>query len=519
MKIGGVMPTALISVYDKTGIIPLAQSLIQKGWTLLATGGTLQVLKAHPLPVTEVSSFTGYPECFEGRVKTLHPKVHGGLLFDRQKKQHAEDAQRLGIEAIDLVVVNLYPFEATIQKPGVRFEEAIEQIDIGGPSMIRSAAKNHASVTVLTQPSQYELFLKALEQDQWGETQRRQCAQEAFNHTAHYDRVIADWIASSATTAPSLSLPSKLQLNLIQHQSLRYGENPHQEGAYYQPISGSTHGLAQTHQLQGKELSFNNLLDMEACGRLIESFQTPACVIVKHNNPCGVSLGPDVDTAFDRALACDSISSFGGIVAFNQPVTGTLAQKMIENFWEVIMAPSFSPEALAIFQSKTSLRLMQIQLPWSSAESLDIRSVSGGYLVQDLDRSEVVTADWVIKVEGKSPRPSDEDLNLAQTVAKSVKSNAIVLVKNGQTVGIGAGQMSRIEAVRIACEKAGPCAEGSVLGSDAFFPFPDGVEWAASRGVRSFIHPGGSLRDAEVIAAAQRLGVWLFTTGIRHFRH
>lgn len=258
---------------------------------------------------------------------------------------------------------------------------------------------------------------------------------------------------------------------------------------------------------------------MEACGRLIESFQTPACVIVKHNNPCGVSLGPDVDTAFDRALACDSISSFGGIVAFNQPVTGTLAQKMIENFWEVIMAPSFSPEALAIFQSKTSLRLMQIELPWSSAESLDIRSVSGGYLVQDLDRSEVVTADWVIKVEGKSPRPSDEDLNLAQTVAKSVKSNAIVLVKNGQTVGIGAGQMSRIEAVRIACEKAGPRAEGSVLGSDAFFPFPDGVEWAASRGVQSFIHPGGSLRDAEVIAAAQRLGVWLFTTGIRHFRH
>ena len=512
------MPTALISVYDKTGVIPLAESLVQKGWTLLATGGTLQVLKAHPLPVTEVSSFTGFPECFEGRVKTLHPKIHGGLLFDRHKKHHAEDAQRLGIEAIDLVVVNLYPFEATIQKSGVRFEEAIEQIDIGGPSMIRSAAKNHASVTVLTQPTQYEPFLRALEQNQWGELERRRCAQEAFGHTACYDRAIADWMASSSSTSTT-SLPSSLQLNLIQHQSLRYGENPHQEGAYYQPVSGSTHGLAQAHQLQGKELSFNNLLDMEACGRLIESFQEPACVIVKHNNPCGVALGPEVDSAFHRALACDTVSSFGGIVAFNRSVTASLAQKMVETFWEVIMAPEFSPEALAIFQSKKQLRLIQIQLPWSNPESLDVRSVSGGYLVQGLDQQDMLISNWEIKVKGSSPKPSDQDLYLAQTTAKSVKSNAIVLVKDGQTVGIGAGQMSRVEAVRIACEKAGRRAQGSILGSDAFFPFADGLEWAAAQGVRAFIHPGGSLRDDEVMGVAQRLGVWLFATGVRHFRH
>lgn len=518
MGTGGAMPTALISVYDKTGVISLGEVLARRGWTLLATGGTLQVLQTHGVPVTEVSSFTGFPECFEGRVKTLHPKIHGGLLFDRQKISHVENAQQLGIDPIDLVVVNLYPFEATISQPGVPFEEAIEQIDIGGPSMIRSAAKNHASVTVLTQPAQYESFLNALENKAWGELQRRQCAQVAFDHTARYDRAIADWLAMSPSAHPS-ALPSHLSLNLMQQQSLRYGENPHQVGAYYQSISGSAQGLAQVDQLQGKELSFNNLLDMEACGRLIETLPTPACVIVKHNNPCGVALGLTLELAFDRALACDPVSSFGGIVAFNETVTEPLARTMVENFWEVIMAPNFTPEALRIFQSKKSLRLMRIQLPWSTPESLDIRSVSGGYLVQSLDTHTSLPSQWDIKVKGSSPPPSDHDLLLAHTVARSVKSNAIVLVKDRQTVGIGAGQMSRVEAVRIACEKAGDRAQGSLLGSDAFFPFADGLEWAASQGVQAFIHPGGSVRDEEVIQAARRLGVWLFATGIRHFRH
>ncbi len=512
------MPTALISVYDKTGIVPLAEFLVQQGWTLLATGGTLQALKARALPAIEVSTFTDFPECFDGRVKTLHPKIHGGLLFDRKKKSHTDDTRRLNIEAIDLAVVNLYPFENTIQKPGVGFEEAIEQIDIGGSSMIRSAAKNHASVTILTKPSQYEPFIRAVKEKRWGDVERRQCAIDAFDHTAHYDRAIADWMAQSNTNS-STTLPKSLNLYLIQHQGLRYGENPHQAGAYYQEISADSCGLAKVKQLQGKELSFNNLLDIEACGRLVESFHEPACVIVKHNNPCGVSLGSDIDSAFDRALACDSVSSFGGIVAFNQPVTESLARKMAETFWEVIMAPNFSTEAKEIFESKKQLRLIEIDLPWSSLKNRDIRSVSGGFLVQSMDRHEVLVAKWDVKVQGSGSRPSDRDLYLAQTVVKSVKSNAIVLVQDGQTVGIGAGQMSRVEAVRIACDKAGSRAQGSILGSDAFFPFPDGLELAASKGVRAFIHPGGSLRDPEVIASAQNLGVWLFATGIRHFRH
>lgn len=506
------MKTALLSVFDKTGLVELARGLHENGWRLLATGGTLRVLEAQSIPVIDVAHFTGFSECFGGRVKTLHPKIHGGLLFDRHKEQDVSDAADLSIDPIDLVVVNLYPFESTIAQPGVQEEEAIEQIDIGGPSMIRSAAKNHQSVTVLTHPSQYAVFQEKMLSESWTIEDRKRCAREAFTRTAEYDASIAQWM-----TPHALPLPSKLPLLLSQSQVLRYGENPHQQGAYY-IAPGDRQGLSALKQVQGKELGFNNFLDLDSCLRLLHHMESPGCAIVKHNNPCGVATAADVHQAFVKALASDPVSAFGGVVMFNRPIDTSLAAVLAQSFWEVIAAPSFSQEAIECFKKKTQLRLLELPLSMAAAPR-EIRSVAGGYLVQSGDDVFSQSSDWKLMSEGKMPNPSMDDLTLALQVAKVVKSNAIVLVHHGATVGIGAGQMSRVDSVKIACTKAGDRVLDSVLASDAFFPFRDGVDWASQQGISAIVAPGGSLRDAEVIQAAKDNGIWLYFSAFRHFRH
>ncbi len=513
------MPRALLSVYDKTGLLALAEGLRGLGWDLLATGGTLKALREAAVAVTEVADYTGAPECFEGRVKTLHPKIHGGLLFRREAPAHRADAERLGIAPIDLVVVNLYPFEATLARPGVSNEDCIEQIDIGGPSMLRSASKNFEAVTTLTDPAQYAEFLDRQRAGTWSLEDRRRCALVAFRRTAAYDAAIAAWMASQFEPE-SEHLPDDLTLRLTQRQTVRYGENPHQPAAFYVASGAAPEGIADCDQIQGKELSFNNLLDADAAARLVWQLDAPGCVIVKHNNPCGAAVATHPMEAFQKALAGDPLSSFGGIVAFNRTLGVEVANAMAQSFWEVILAPDFSADALAVFAAKKQLRIMRMPKRWPAAASgLDLRTIGGGFLVQRPDDQFAAFQDWEVKAAPTGTKPVKEDLILAQQLAKAVKSNAIVLVKDGAAVGIGAGQMSRVDSVEIACRKAGDRAKGAVLGSDAFFPFPDGLELAARHGVKAFVEPGGSLRDADVIAAAQKLGVWLFFSGMRHFRH
>jgi len=516
------MPTALFSVYDKKGMVPLAKGLQELGWDLLATGGTLAGLREAGLEVREVAEFTGAPECFGGRVKTLHPRIHGGLLFRRELPEHVADAARLGIDPIDLVVVNLYPFEATIARPGATVAECIEQIDIGGPSMIRSASKNHASVTVLTDPGQYPGFLDRLARGAWTLEDRQACALAAFQRTAAYDAAISAWMAGTLAAAPAGadSLPERLSLGLEASQPLRYGENPHQVAGFYVRPGTAVAGFAGCRQIQGKELSYNNLLDVDTAARLVFQFAAPSAVIVKHNNPCGVGRGSHPLDAFLKAQAGDPASAFGGVVAFNRPVGVEVAQAMVQTFWEVIQAPGFSAEALSLLSARKQVRILETPNAWPlSVQGLDVRSIGGGFLVQRPDAVLTPVEQWQVKATGRGPWPLVEDMVMAETVAKAVKSNAIVLVKDGAIVGIGAGQMSRVDSVEIACRKAGDRARGAILGSDAFFPFDDGLEMAARCGVSAFIEPGGSLRDREVIEAAQRLGVWLFFTGFRHFRH
>jgi phosphoribosylaminoimidazolecarboxamide formyltransferase/IMP cyclohydrolase len=512
------MSIALLSVYDKTGLLPLAAGLKALGWDLLATGGTLRVLREAGVEVREVADFTGAPECFGGRVKTLHPRIHGGLLFRREVPEHAADAQRLGIEPIDLVVVNLYPFEATIARPAATPQECVEQIDIGGPSMIRSAAKNHASVTVLTDPAQYPGFLAKLGQGAWTLEDRKACALAAFQRTAAYDAAISAWLAGPG--AEGEALPERLNLGLEAALPLRYGENPHQMAGFYVRPGAPEEGFSACRQLQGRDLSFNNLLDIDAAARTVFQFAAPSAVIVKHNNPCAVGRGAHVVEAFHKAQAGDPAAAFGGIVAFNRPVGVELAQAMHQSFWEIILAPGFAPEALALLAAKKQTRILQTPAAWPpAAHGLDLRTIGGGFLVQRPDTLATPPDQWQVKATGRGPWPLVEDMALADTVARAVRSNAIVLVRDGGTVGIGAGQMSRADSVDLACRKAGDRARGAVLGSDAFFPFADLVELAARAGIAAIIEPGGSLRDREVIEAAQKLGLWLFFTGTRHFRH
>src|ERR1041385_5135071 len=502
---------ALISVSDKTGIAAFARALERQGVDIISPGGTAELLRKQKIPVREISSFTAFPEVLEGRVKTLHPRVHGGLLFKRGNPKHEAEAREQGFEPIDLVVVNLYPFEETVAKPDVTLAEAIENIDIGGPSMIRSAAKNYESVTVVVDPSDYDLVLETM-RDNKGETTlklRERLAIKAFVRTADYDRAIASFLNKEQTTDASFSLSLPLAMRL------RYGENPHQTAALYGDFDKCFE------KLHGKELSFNNILDISAATNLIAEFEGPTVAILKHTNPCGVGSDADLRKAWNKAFATDKQAPFGGIIVCNLPLTEPLAKVISEIFSEVIIAPDFEIEARAILQRKKNLRLIRLLTPAKDARpATDLRSVCGGILIQDAD----VAVEMKPKVVTKR-RPTKMELNamlFGWRVVKHVKSNAIVYAKSDRTLGIGAGQMSRVDASRLAVLKAneaGLSLEASAVASDAFFPFADGLIAAAEAGATCAIQPGGSVRDNEVIAAADERALAIIFTGIRHFRH
>jgi phosphoribosylaminoimidazolecarboxamide formyltransferase/IMP cyclohydrolase len=519
---------ALLSVSDKTGLVPLARALAARGVTLVSTGGTAKALTQAGLAVTDVAELTGFPEMMDGRLKTLHPKVHGGLLAIRENPEHEAAMLAHGIAPIDLLVVNLYPFEETLAK-GAPFEECVEKIDIGGPAMIRAAAKNHADVAVVTDPSDYAALIAEIEAHDGATTLalRRRLAGKAYARTGAYDAAIAGWLAREADDGA----PAYLALGGALAQELRYGENPHQKAAFYR-LAEPRFGVATARQMQGKELSYNNINDTDAAIECVAEFDParPACVIVKHANPCGVARGADLVDAYRKALRCDPESAFGGIIAVNRRLDREAALAMTGIFTEVVVAPEADEEALAVFAAKKNLRLLLTGgLPDPRAGGIVARSVGGGILVQSRDNAGA--GDLVLKtVTARAPSAAErEDLLFAWRVVKHVKSNAIVYAKDGATVGIGAGQMSRVDASRIAALKAmraaqaagleDSLAKGSVVASDAFFPFPDGLLAAVEAGATAVIQPGGSLRDAEVIAAADEAGIAMVLTGVRHFRH
>jgi phosphoribosylaminoimidazolecarboxamide formyltransferase/IMP cyclohydrolase len=502
---------ALISVSDKTGVAQFARALERQGIDIISTGGTAELLRKENVPVREISSFTAFPEVLEGRVKTLHPRVHGGLLYKRGNPKHEAEARECGFEPIDLVVVNLYPFEATIAKPDVTLAEAIENIDIGGPSMIRSAAKNYESVTVVVDPVDYDTVLETM-RDNDGETTlklRERLAIKAFIKTSAYDRAIGTFLNKEQTTDASFSLTAPLVTRL------RYGENPHQTAALYGDFD------KHFEKLHGKDLSFNNILDISAATNLIAEFSKPTVAILKHTNPCGVGSDADLREAWEKAFATDKQAPFGGIIVCNRSIDEPLARAISEIFSEVIIAPDFGSEARALLQKKKNLRLIRLLTQVDEARSrIDIRSVFGGLLVQDADAANQVPQDVVTK---RQPTKAElEAMLFGWRVVKHVKSNAIVYAGPDRTLGIGAGQMSRVDASRIAvwkAEEAGLSLKGSAVASDAFFPFPDGLIAAADAGATCAIQPGGSVRDAEVIAAADERDMSMIFTGIRHFRH
>ncbi len=514
---------ALLSVSDKQGLVEFAAALVAThGFTLLSTGGTAKLLAASGLPVTEVGTHTGFPEIMEGRVKTLHPKIHGGLLCRRDKAEHLAQARENDIELIDLVVVNLYPFEATVAKPHVEFAEAIENIDIGGPSMLRSAAKNHESVTVVCDPADYTGVLAGLAAGEGSgvlRELRRRLALKVFQRTASYDQAIAKYLESQATE-PDLEalggLPKELTLSWKKSQTLRYGENPHQRAALY----GTFHEHYE--QLQGKELSYNNILDITAATYLIGEFERPTVAILKHTNPCGVASDDTLMGAWEKAYATDRQAPFGGVIIANNTLGVDLAAVIAEIFTEVIIAPRFSPEALAIFSKKKNLRLMIAKEGMGADALTEIRSVVGGVLVQDRDRTLGNVRDFKVVTQRQPSAEERAAMMFAWKVGKHVKSNAIVYGRGEQTLGIGAGQMARVDSSRIAVWKAGEAGldlRGSVVASEALFPFADGLIAAAEAGATSAIQPGGSIRDAEVIAAADARGMAMVFTGSRHFKH
>lgn len=511
---------ALISVWDKTGLVPFAKTLVECGIELISTGGTARVLRDAGLPVTDVSQLTGFPEMLDGRVKTLHPYVHAGLLYVRGNPEHENSIQRMNIRPIDLVVVNLYPFEQTVAKPGVTFAEAIENIDIGGPAMLRSAAKNHESVTVVVDPADYPIVAEQIKTR--GETTpelRRRLAMKVFATTARYDMNIANYLAASAQGEQGTGFPPVLGLMLKKCRDLRYGENPHQSAALYGEFDNHFR------QLHGKELSYNNILDITAATALICEFagDPPTVAIVKHTNPCGVGTGETLKLAWEKAFATDTQAPFGGIIAVNAPLDGPCADAIAEIFTEVILAPSFTPEALTRLTSKKNLRLVQYTTPSKPARDFELRSVGfSSCLVQTPDLSMELPTECRV-VTRRAPTAEElEAMRFGWRVVKHVKSNAIVFAGRDRTLGIGAGQMSRVDACRIAISKAhqaGLSLKGSVVCSDAFFPFPDGLIAAAEAGATAAIQPGGSVRDAEVIAAADRYNMAMVFTGVRHFRH
>ena len=522
---------ALISVSDKTGIVEFAQALHQLGVQLISTGGTAQLLSAQGLPVQEVAELTGFPEMLDGRVKTLHPMVHGALLARRDMPSHMQALQAHGIETIDLLVVNLYPFEATVAAADCSLEEAIENIDIGGPAMVRSAAKNWKHVAVVTDASQYAMVLNELQQ-QNGVTEltRFQLAVSAFNRISQYDGAISDYLSSLDLSTEQRSIfPGQANGRFIKLQDLRYGENPHQLAAFYRDTHPAPGSLVTARQLQGKELSYNNIADADAAWECVKSFDSPACVIVKHANPCGVGLAEDALGAYRKAYLTDPTSAFGGIIAFNCPVDIATAQALGQQFVEVLMAPSFTGEALQLLQTKANVRVLQIALPpggddaWSQGlNAIDVKRIGSGLLMQTADNHLLRIEDMQV-VTKLQPSPAQmQDLLFAWKVAKFVKSNAIVFASNGMTLAVGAGQMSRLDSARMAGIKAGHAnlsLKDSVVASDAFFPFRDGLDVVVDEGASCVIQPGGSMRDAEVIAAADERGVSMVFTGVRHFRH
>jgi phosphoribosylaminoimidazolecarboxamide formyltransferase / IMP cyclohydrolase len=515
---------ALLSVTDKTGLADFARALAGYGVELVSTGGTARALREAGLTVKDISDLTGFPEMLDGRVKTLHPRVHGGLLYIRGNAEHEAAVAAHSIEPIDMVVVNLYAFEKTAAQPGVAFGHLIENIDIGGPSMVRSAAKNFEDVAIVTSVSDYPALIQELKAHNGALTRetRWRLARQAFATTAAYDSAIANTLdqivpapAQGEPAAPSPSdLPSTLRINMPLAQSLRYGENPHQRAALYSDGSGL--GIAGATQLQGKELSYNNLVDLDACWELAQEFDDPAVIIVKHTNPCGAATGHSVLEAYQKALACDPVSAFGSVIGINRPVDGEAAAEISKLFVEAVAAPSFTSEARERFSAKKNLRLVEVR---PAQPRPVVKHVSGGLLLQDADTGRV-TQDELKVVTWRPPTAEElRSLIFAWRVCKHVKSNAIVYARDGQTVGIGAGQMSRVDAARFGAQKAALPLQGTVAASDAFFPFPDGLEAVAAAGATAVIQPGGSVKDEDVIAAADRLGLAMVFTGIRHFRH
>ncbi|MGA8089912.1 MAG: bifunctional phosphoribosylaminoimidazolecarboxamide formyltransferase/IMP cyclohydrolase [Terracidiphilus sp.] len=515
---------ALLSVTDKTGLVELAKALAGFGVELISTGGSARALRDSGLTVKDISDLTGFPEMLDGRVKTLHPRVHGGLLYIRGNAEHEAAVAAHQIQPIDMVVVNLYAFEKTAAQPGVSFGHLIENIDIGGPSMVRSAAKNFEDVAIVTRVSDYPALIQELVSNHGAITRetRWRLAKQAFATTAAYDSAIANTLDSIATApAPANAaspdtnaFPSTLRINMPLAQSLRYGENPHQRAALYSDGSGL--GVAGATQLQGKELSFNNLVDLDACWELVQEFDDPAVIIVKHTNPCGAATGHSILEAYLKALACDPVSAFGSVVGINRAVDAEAAAEIARLFVEAIAAPAFTPEARERFAAKKNLRLVEVR---NAPTRPVVKHVSGGLLLQDADTGRV-TEDELKVVTWRPPTAEElRSLIFAWRVCKHVKSNAIVYARDGQTVGIGAGQMSRVDAARFGAQKAVLPLKGTVAASDAFFPFPDGLETVAAAGATAVIQPGGSVKDDDVIAAADRLGIAMVFTGIRHFRH
>jgi phosphoribosylaminoimidazolecarboxamide formyltransferase/IMP cyclohydrolase len=520
---------ALISVSDKTGVVELARELAGLGVALLSTGGTARLLADAGLAVTEVAEHTGFPEMLDGRVKTLHPTIHGGLLARRASREHMASLAAHGIATIDLLVVNLYPFEATVAKPGCTLAEAIENIDIGGPAMVRSAAKNWQDVAVLTDPSQYPAVLAELKRSgEVAEATRFALAVAAFDRIAQYDGAISDYLSSLAGPTDGVpersEFPKQANGRFVKLQDLRYGENPHQRAAFYRDLAPAPGSLVTARQLQGKELSYNNIADADAAWECVKRFDGPACVIVKHANPCGVALADSAAAAYAKAFKTDPTSAFGGIIAFNREVDRACADRVAKQFVEVLIAPSFSADALAVFAAKANTRVLQIDLPAPGAgrNSHDIKRVGSGLLMQTADNLEIGERDLKV-VTTKAPTPAQtRDLLFAWQVAQFVKSNAIVFCADAMTLGVGAGQMSRLDSARIAsikAEAAGLSLVGSAVASDAFFPFRDGLDVVIDAGAACVIQPGGSMRDDEVIAAANERGVAMVFTGVRHFRH
>lgn len=507
---------ALVSVSDKRGVVEFATALSEMGWEIISTSGTLAALRNSGLKVTNISDVTGFPEICEGRVKTLHPKVHGGLLARRDKEDHMAQLADNGIETIDMVCVNLYPFEATIAKEGVTMEEAVENIDIGGPSMLRSAAKNYASVSVVCDPDDYAMILDEIRAE--GNTKpetRLMLSAKAYTHTALYDSHIATYMRKAA------QMNEKLFLAFDSVQSLRYGENPHQKAHFYRSGEEVSYSVAHAKQLGGKELSYNNIQDANAALQIVREFSEPFCVGLKHMNPCGAGVGKDLKEAWTRAYEADKVSIYGGIVAMNRPLTAEVAQMMKPIFLEIVMAPSFEPEALEVLASKKNLRLLEVKMDGIKEGQKQYVGVTGGLLVQDADVDCLTITEDMCVTERRPKAEELEDMNFGWRIVKHVKSNAIVVVKDGMTMGVGAGQMNRVGSAEIALNqaKAAGATEGLVLASDGFLPFDDTVELASKYGVVAIVQPGGSIRDEDAIKKANEKGIAMLFTGMRHFKH